>query len=135
VWISSGVRDTFAKVVVLTAIEDVYHDRPVDAFLRRSMDQEYETRSLRPDSDRQALLWTLAGSGFVIAINEDSGELERLKGLHMRLREDARDLRELPAVVDALLELNRLKEALRRELRRIEHLADFPGTCSLESNR
>jgi hypothetical protein len=131
VWTSSGLTDTFAKVVVLTAIEDVYFARPVDAFLRRSMEQEYKLRLPSPDTSRQVLAWKLLSVSYAIAVNEDNEELERLKGLHMKLREDARDLHALLAVVDAFQELNRLKEALRQALQWIENLALFPGFCEL----
>jgi hypothetical protein len=135
IWRKSGLTESFAKVVVLTSVEDLYADRRVNAFPRRSMEQNYELFSQQQDSNRLVLSWIDLNHRYALAVHEDRGELERIKVLHLKLHEDFRGNREVEQVVAAYQELDELKEALQRELRRIAQLADFPGTCSLESKR
>jgi hypothetical protein len=96
------------------------------------MEQEYEVRPSSPNTNRQVLAWKHVSISCDIAVNEDMGKLDRLR--HMELREEARGLPALQAVVEAFQELFRLKAALERGLRRIEHLALFPGSCELCSS-
>jgi hypothetical protein len=131
VWTKSGLTETYAQTVVLTSVEDAYFDRPVDAFLRRSMEGEYGPPSPLPNANRRVIEWKHGSVSYPIAVNEDSGELERYKGLHMKLREDIRGIPALQAVVEAFKELHRLEEALKLELRRIQDRAVFPGGCGL----
>jgi hypothetical protein len=130
---ASGLTEAYAKTVLLESVDDARRCGTVGAFRRRPIEQMYEISPQSLDTNQRVLEWKLAGLRCVIAVGEDSGELERLKGLHIRLQEDIRSIPEFRAVVECFKELGRLREALQQELQWIEHLPKFPGSCGLWS--
>jgi hypothetical protein len=129
------VSELIAQEVVFSFMEDVYFDRPVDAFRRRSVEQTYELPSPSANPSWQMLDWGYGSASYANAVSEDIGKLEQFKDLYnMKLREDARDLPALQTAVAAFQELYRLNEALERDLQWIENLALFPGFCELCSS-
>jgi hypothetical protein len=97
------------------------------------MERVYEINPQSLDTKQQVLEWKLAGLRCVIAIDKNSSELERLKGLHIKLRKDIRSIPALQVLVEARRDLRQLGKALERELRKIEHLPKFPGRCGFWS--
>ncbi|MFC1944612.1 hypothetical protein ACFLX5_03875 [Chloroflexota bacterium] len=123
-----GLTDQFTKLIVKNSVEDAYFNRSVeDTFYRSCMEKEYEQRLLQ-GGNRHELV---CQDAYVIAVSEDSGELEDLKHLHKDLRDRIRDIPELKALLKAYREREEVKEALDKELDRIANLAIFPRICDL----
>jgi hypothetical protein len=128
VWNSSGLTEAYAKTVVFDSVDYVSRHGTYDALPRRAMEQDYK---VEPPSE-ELLHWRLNTIvSYVIAVDDNRGNLERLKSLHMKFQREIGDIPQFQAAVEAIQNLVRLKKTLEQELTRIEHLAKFPATCRL----